>query len=278
MGIAYQEVRLLFERGIIGPGSRVLDIGCSNLCEGLSEDYADLIRRYGEGTADEVWLARYSRLLSIGATRHPIAGGVNGSWLGNLLEQMGCLYTAFDIFPGYKTVIFDLNEEDLPEGNRGSFDLVINCGTTEHVLNQYRSFKTIHDAVAPGGYIYCALPMLGYLNHGYVNYNPRLFVELSRANGYRIELFDLLGPNAPRDFNSAAKQSIPDDHLDLDSVLVKWDGVTIADVGLQIIIQKLNLEPFRVPFEVSTTVGGMAALPANIKKFNGKNISQCRGP
>jgi hypothetical protein len=91
-----------------------------------------------------------------------------------------------EIFEGYHTTIFDLNTSAIPEAERGSFDLVLNCGTSEHVLNQYNVFNVMHDAVRVGGVMYHAIPMTGYLKHGYFTYTPIFMCDLARANQYEI--------------------------------------------------------------------------------------------
>jgi len=61
---------------------------------------------------------------------------------------------------------FDLNTGDVPGDHGGSFDVVLNCGTSEHVFNQYNTFKIMHDAARVGGLMCHAVPMTGYLAHG----------------------------------------------------------------------------------------------------------------
>jgi hypothetical protein len=55
-----------------------------------------------------------------------------------------------------------LNHEPTPQKFVGDFDLVVNFGTTEHLLNQYNAFKVIHDATKVGG-VYSALSSLRWL-------------------------------------------------------------------------------------------------------------------
>src|SRR5215208_7207699 len=173
MGVTLSEVAALFSSGNIqkAQGLRILDIGCSNIYGGTATDFQDFVATYGRSPADRT-LKEFCELMSLGAMRHPIAGGLNGAWLGELLERLGCEYVAYDIFQGYMTTLFDLNRSAVPPSHRGHFDVVINCGTTEHVLNQLNSFRVIHDAARIGALMYHALPMVGYLDHGYFSYNP----------------------------------------------------------------------------------------------------------
>jgi hypothetical protein len=74
----------------------------------------------------------------------------------------------------------------LPEEHRCKFDIVVNSGTTEHVMNQYNAFGVIHDATAVGGEILHILPVTGHTDHGYVQYTSRFFFDLAGYNGYEI--------------------------------------------------------------------------------------------
>jgi hypothetical protein len=266
MGTSLVEIdRLFLSQKLELAGLRFLDIGCSNLYGGSPVDYERFLSNHGHLVAGTE-LREYSELISLAATPHPVAGGTNGAWLGELLERVGCEYTAYDIFQGYKTTIFDLNKSDVLPQHRGYFDLVINCGTTEHVLNQINSFRVIHDATRVGGLIYHALPMVGYMDHGYFNYNPRLFRDLVLANEYTILLLDFGGPGAPESVYS--KIFVPYSDLGVENLAVlkeRWEGSQIPNGGIQILLKKTGDRPFRVPFETTTTIGGAAALPENIR-------------
>jgi hypothetical protein len=79
---------------------------------------------------------------------------------------------------------FDLNNDGVPKRLRGRFQFVTNIGTSEHVLNQYNTFKVMHDLTASGGIMAHAIPTAGFSDHGFFHYNMKLFWRLSKANGY----------------------------------------------------------------------------------------------
>lgn len=81
---------------------------------------------------------------------------------------------------------YDLNEP-VPVPHR--YDIVINTGTTEHIWNQHQVFKTIHDLTLPGGLMYHQMPMTGWLDHGFVCYQPTFIADLAAANRYQIVLW-----------------------------------------------------------------------------------------
>jgi len=69
-----------------------------------------------------------------------------------------------------------------------SFDIVINSGTLEHIFNTCQAFQTIHDCCKVGGLMIHAVPVIGWLDHGFYCIQPTLFRDLASANGYEILL------------------------------------------------------------------------------------------
>lgn len=84
----------------------------------------------------------------------------------------------------------DLNE---PISIGKKFDVSINCGTSEHVFNQYQFFKSMHEHTSPGGVMIHWTPTFGFVNHGFYNCHPGLFADLAYANKYTIELMCVTG-------------------------------------------------------------------------------------
>jgi hypothetical protein len=141
---------------------------------------------------------------------------------------------------------FDLNTDSVPK-NWEPFDLVTNCGDTEHVINQLNCFKVIHDLCRVGGLMYHQLPVGGYATHGFFNYNLKFFLALAAANGYTI-LGSLVTTDALRV-----------EHPGIDGQLTQWlpliDG---RDSGLRIALRKEHRGPFVLPLDVP-----IAAHPAS---------------
>lgn len=78
----------------------------------------------------------------------------------------------------------DCNEPfKLPE----RFDVVTNFGTAEHVFNIAAVFRSIHDALKPGGVALHVLPTFGDINHGFYNIHPTVYLDLAAANNYEID-------------------------------------------------------------------------------------------
>ena len=92
---------------------------------------------------------------------------------------------------------FDLNRDEISGSMCGRADLVVNCGTTEHVMNQDNAFRAIHNLTKTNGVMFHELPCSGMLTHGLFGYTPRFFWHLCRENQYEVlHLATQFGPAA----------------------------------------------------------------------------------
>ena len=176
-----------------------------------------------------------------------IAKLADRGFASTLFNACGFEYQALDIFDGDAVMLFDLNLHTIPQALAGRFDLVTNFGTTEHVINQYLSMKTMHELTRPEGIIYHDLPMGGYHNHGYFSYNPMLFEHLAQANGYEV-VFRWYSLN---DKTSPAPPSMRENGYSQEG----W-----IDQGIEYILQKKTAADFRMPLETGTSLGLNAAV------------------
>lgn len=159
--------------------NRILDIGTQNMLRGTEKQFEEFLDKYGK---DKDHHAAVVDLAHRSITRP----GEETLYLSEVLDETSIGYVSFDICPGRKTEIFDLNRESLPQHYKGIFDLILNCGTSEHILNQLNVFNLIHDAASVGAYIFHQVPTTGRIDHGYFCYHPLLFRDLAKANGYEI--------------------------------------------------------------------------------------------
>ena len=130
-------------------------------------------------------------------------------------------YVAIDVNAKYGSLVMDLNV-DIASAYRFTekYDLVTNNGTGEHLFNQYAVFKNMHDLTTTGGIMLFVLPFYNWLNHGFFNFNPILFVDLAAANQYEIVRLSLacpvgqevqtnLTPNSPDDMRFSWQPNLP---------------------------------------------------------------------
>jgi len=104
-------------------------------------------------------------------------------------RSLGLDYAALDYNGHLDSFALDLNREQVPEQMRGTFDLVVNAGTTEHVANQDNAFRVIHDLARKDGVMYHHVPVSGDPYHGLISYSPKFFHQLYKQNDYQQRLF-----------------------------------------------------------------------------------------
>lgn len=96
-------------------------------------------------------------------------------------------HSSIDGFEAENCHVIDLNKDiSIKEELELKADLVTNFGTTEHIFNQYSAFKNIHNLCSVGGVIVHSVPIAGNVQHGYYNYQPRMFQEMALINEYEI--------------------------------------------------------------------------------------------
>jgi hypothetical protein len=113
-------------------------------------------------------------------------------------------------------------------------ELVTNFGTSEHIFNQMNVFRNIHNFCTKEGVMIHAVPILGNAQHGYFNYQPRMFFEMAAANNYGI-LAMYLAPNYWPTLIPYSRQNLYKNRF--------------KDVMLLVAFKKTNDEPFAIPFD-----------------------------
>jgi predicted nucleic acid-binding Zn-ribbon protein len=101
-----------------------------------------------------------------------------------LYEALGMKYDCVDVDGRVGSVVIDLNFDPVPPEHKSKYGLVTNHGTSEHILNQFNVFKSMHDFARPGAVFIHAVPFTVHLEHGFFNYQPNFFEALARYNSY----------------------------------------------------------------------------------------------
>lgn len=256
MGITLSLLERLATIDIFAPKMSIMDIGSSNLYSAPAKNIVGFVRRFAPEYVDtpgEETLDQFAIRLEEGAGYDPVRGGVNGSWAGELFEKAGFEYSSIDIAGGYKTTGFDLNAQSLPPSWQGAFDIVINCGTTEHVFNQAHAFKTIHDLTRAGGVMVHQLPVSGYPDHGFFLYTGRFFFMLASCNGYEIIDVHYDDPGKVEDLTQGARNA-GRYHAALKTLLHN-PPMPVTNCGMTVCYRKMTNSPFVGPVDKSTSVG-----------------------
>jgi len=250
-------ITTLHGEGLLPFGASIIELGAQELyCTGQDAFVRDVIRYFSDRNPSIRKADDYSDA--------EIAALANRGMLTRTLKACGFSYRALDIFDAEDTTLFDLNLQDPGEDLTGKFDLVTNFGTTEHVINQYRSMKTMHELAKPGGLIYHDLPFSGYHNHGYFCYNPLLFRHLADANGYRIVMQHYSKAAVPTKAPAfMTENGYSDPHY--------------FDAGIEFIFQKTSAAPFRMPLETSTSLDVNSALWGDENPYTANAVSSKLG-
>jgi len=150
--------------GYLPFGARIADIGCQQLSGASAEGIRRFLAAFGRDGVDPSLIEHFAE---------------NRAFIGQCLKAAGFDYTSFDIVEAPFCRFLDLENDATPEP--GTFDLVLNFGTTEHVLNQLNALRILHEMAKPGGLIYSFFIRGGHMEHGLVHYSDR-FVDLWMRN------------------------------------------------------------------------------------------------
>lgn len=186
MGLAYETILHLIalrRSGRLPDRARVIEIGAQQLSNSFLRAAESLAELYGLFGRRPIYLGAPQDTVTVdGIERQAESAPASQPFW----ESLGFSYNAVE-YGGHRGVTsLDLNRDRVPYRLRSSFDLVINAGTTEHVVNQDNAFRVMHDLTKVGGVMMHEVPAGGMLTHGVVSYNPQFFWLLCRDNGYEV--------------------------------------------------------------------------------------------
>lgn len=85
--------------------------------------------------------------------------------------------------------VWNLNDP-VPDALRGRFDVVLDVGVLEHICNVRQSVENVMAMTKVGGRVILILPLFGWHNMVYFNFQPPFFPEAFLANGFdRVRSF-----------------------------------------------------------------------------------------
>lgn len=158
----------LHAKGLLPSGAAIADLGCTQLRGAGPND----VRRFFDLLRKPVAEKEIDRLAA------------HNTFITEHLSAAGFRYRAFDIVEAPDCEWFDLNKDTVSARWWWGFDLVLNFGTTEHVLNQYNAMRALHDFAKVGGLIYSMFIRGQSMDHGLLHYSDRFVDLLIAANGY----------------------------------------------------------------------------------------------
>jgi hypothetical protein len=94
--------------------------------------------------------------------------------------------------------VYDLNRDD-PGELAGRYDLILDCGTIEHVFHVPNAMKNIWSMLKVGGHVIHMAPTNNYVDHGFYQFSPTFFCDFYAANCFDIR--DVLLVQSTTDVN-----------------------------------------------------------------------------
>jgi hypothetical protein len=173
MGTSSENLRIiswLYDEGHFRLPAAIADLGCAQLGQPKDDIVRNFPAHFGRRDLDMVKLDAFDHY----------------SFMGELYKMAGFEYVSFDVAEAPFVHKFDLNTDAVPEAFRSRFDLVLNFGTSEHVINQYNVLQTIHDLMKVNGLMYSMFLINGFGDHGLIRYSTKFVSGLAAANNYEI--------------------------------------------------------------------------------------------
>ena len=90
------------------------------------------------------------------------------------------------------SILFDLNDPEVPEALSGCFDMVFDGGTIEHIFHVPNALKSVAAMLKVGGVVVHSSPVHNYFEHGFYCFNPTLLHDFYGQNGFEILASHLL--------------------------------------------------------------------------------------
>jgi len=107
--------------------------------------------------------------------------------------HLGVDHVSIDLNGQDGALPLDLCQEITDPSLVGTFDVVTNMGTSEHVEDQFSCFLNIHNLGKKGALFIHLIPEVGsYLGHGLYKYNTSFFRRLAEECGYRVLFLQIL--------------------------------------------------------------------------------------
>lgn len=159
--------------GIVQPDFWLYDYYVKNYSAGNSKSFSDIsMLELGNQTFQDKELISSLNL----------PGTVKEYW-----ESKGIKHTSIDLNGEDGALSLDLSKP-LPEKFYDAFDIVTNCGTSEHVDNQFECWKNIHKCLKVNGFLLSANPETGMYNEKHCEwfYDMNFFQNFADKLSYKI--------------------------------------------------------------------------------------------
>ncbi|MHC1713424.1 MAG: hypothetical protein AB9872_14855 [Solidesulfovibrio sp.] len=210
--------------------THVLDIGLSELhCHGDDESLIAFIHAF-------------DRQLEV--TRTEIVDFLEHCYLYDVCQRFGIRYTCYEVCGERPFTFFDFNQDTISIEEKERYDLILNLGTSEHIINQYNFFKSTHTLCSKGGIMLHILPFSGYLHHGFFNYQPKFFFRTAEENEYTVMDFYVADESLVNDLDSIVINNTS--QPDIQHIAGTY---SCSQASIHIALRKDSVAPFKAPID-----------------------------
>jgi SAM-dependent methyltransferase len=219
----------LAKKGVLVPGQSVVEFSPQDI-----HSSREAVRQYGSRHNPPDVVDRLLDGIFDGESARP-------SGIAEFYRMFGATrYRSVDLIDARADWRLDFNEVvRLPE----RFTVATNFGTAEHVFNIGNVFRSMHDALRPGGVALHVLPAFGDVDHGFYNIHPTIYFDLAAANDYTIE--DICYGDRWDIRNKALEADLAAD-FDFDSLPIRIEHMTKRPV-LQRMVTERFVENYAHP-------------------------------
>jgi SAM-dependent methyltransferase len=218
------------DSGYLFPGAHLIEFGAQ-------EFYCDP-HAAGQQTLEFLLARGVSQADAVAATAHLS--------IAACYRALGICCSSIDVDGSRGSAFFDLNTFAPPADWLGTFDMVNNGGTIEHLVNPMNGFQVAHELLKPGGVAHHSIPLTGWPEHGLFYPTSKFYDRLIWENAYEV-LDRQVDPDGP------------------------------VNQQLTITYRKRGTAPFRAPFDHLTgpdayTLGAQLTnnwLAYSARRFNG---------
>jgi len=138
---------------------------------------------------------------------------------------------------------------------KGKFGTVLNGGTIEHIFDVRQAMTNVHQLVRAGGTIIHLAPVT-WINHAFVNFNPKIFRSIAEVNCYEILVENFQVPsaaNVEKDcYRYLATERNTDDTI-RDRVSAVLNAPSLpSNILYMIAMRKISEGDFNIPYDVAT--------------------------
>lgn len=143
------------------------------------------------------------------------------------------LYHELDVSPYQGAEIIHSLNQPIPHYLCNSYDVVLDLGTLEHLSDNKQAINNIFSFLRNGGVYYCGTVVNNMVDHGFFQFSPTYFYDLTTQND-SINLIEMLVMSNA--FNLALPYVSPDDYFS--GILTRLRH----PLAILSIIQKVNSE------------------------------------